>query len=70
MLTEHGMRTNNKIVEPEHVSCKTCLKEIPLSEAKVPEANDYAVHFCGLECYEKWRNQSANPVVQEGKSAQ
>ena len=38
------------------VACDVCLKEIPRSEAKVEEASDYVVHFCGLECYDKWRH--------------
>ena len=36
------------------------VKEVPLSEVIVPEAADYFVHFCGLECYEKWKTQRAN----------
>ena len=39
----------------EKVACEVCMKEIPRSEAKVEEAADYVVHFCGLECYEKWQ---------------
>ena len=34
-----------------------CLKEIPRSEAKSPEAQDYLIYFCGLDCYDRW-NQS------------
>lgn len=44
--------------EDELVSCDVCLKEVPLSEATTPEAVDYVAHFCGLECYEKWRKES------------
>lgn len=36
------------------VPCRTCLKEIPLSEAKSAEAVDYVAHFCGLDCYDEW----------------
>lgn len=43
--------------EPTRVACSVCLKEVPLSEAFVPEASDYFAHFCGLECFEKWRHQ-------------
>jgi hypothetical protein len=43
--------------EPEHVSCDICMKEIPIDEANSFEAQDYVVHFCGLECYEKWRSK-------------
>ena len=31
------------------------MKEIPKSEAVVAEATDYVLHFCGLECYTKWK---------------
>lgn len=40
--------------DPDKVACQVCFKEIPLSEAL---ATDYALHFCGLECYAKWRKQ-------------
>ena len=40
----------------ELVECEVCLKEIPASEAKNEEASDYVLHFCGLECFDKWRN--------------
>ncbi len=55
------MSTTNKPVEDVHVSCKVCLKEVPLSEAVVPEATDYFVHFCGVECFEKWKGKRAKP---------
>jgi hypothetical protein len=58
-LKEGTMTTTNKPVDVERVACEICLKEVPLSEATVPEATDYVVHFCGLECYEKWKNQRA-----------
>ena len=37
------------------VACAVCRNEIPVSEAVVPEATDYLIHLCGLDCYEKWR---------------
>jgi hypothetical protein len=55
------MITRDKQVEVERVTCEICLKEVPITEAKVPEATDYVVHFCGLECYEKWKNQRGEP---------
>jgi hypothetical protein len=39
------------------VKCTVCLKEIPRSEAKSPEGQDYLIYFCGLDCYDRW-NQS------------
>jgi hypothetical protein len=40
------------------VACTICMKEIPLSEARSEEADDYVRHFCGLDCYAKWRDQT------------
>jgi hypothetical protein len=40
-------------VEP--VRCEVCRKEVPASEAFVPEAKDYVMYFCGLDCYENWK---------------
>lgn len=61
------MTTSDKPVEVEHVACEVCLKEVPLSEAKVAEATDYFVHFCGLECYEQWKKKGANTDEQAVK---
>ncbi len=53
------MATSDKPDDVERVACQMCLKEVPLSEATVPEARDYFVHFCGLDCYEKWKRRAA-----------
>ncbi|HKE42819.1 MAG TPA: DUF3330 domain-containing protein [Casimicrobiaceae bacterium] len=31
-----------------------CEQEVPISEALIPEAVDYVVYFCGLDCYDRW----------------
>ena len=41
----------------DSVPCNVCQHEVPTSEAVVAEATDYVVYFCGLDCYERWRNQ-------------
>jgi uncharacterized protein DUF3330 len=41
-----------------HVACAVCHHEIPLYTAAWREGSDYVVYFCGLECYDRWRNQS------------
>ena len=51
------MIPHEKSSDEEKVICEVCLKEIPVSEAKSPEAVDYFIHFCGLECYEKWKSK-------------
>lgn len=40
------------------IACEICLKEVPLSEAKTFEAEDYVAHFCGLDCYAEWKRRS------------
>lgn len=40
--------------EPK-ISCDACLKEVPRSEAKSHEGEEYVIWFCGLECYEQWK---------------
>ena len=42
------------------VPCNVCQHDVPVSEALIPEATDYVVYFCGLDCYERWRNQRGN----------
>lgn len=51
-------------VECAHVACEVCLKEVPKSEAVIPEAADYVAYFCGLECYQQWRRLSGGSAAQ------
>lgn len=48
----------------ETIHCDVCMKEIPASEAKNAEVQDYMMHFCGLECYERWSKQTATEKSQ------
>ena len=49
------MRDRVKLPDPVRVACEVCLNEIPASEAQHAEAGDYVMHFCGLGCYQVWR---------------
>jgi hypothetical protein len=40
----------------ERVACNICKKEVPQSEAVVPEVTDILIFFCGLVCYDEWKN--------------
>ena len=51
------MSEPEKPIETVKVACEVCLKEVPKSEAKVDEASDYVLYYCGLDCYEKWREE-------------
>lgn len=55
------MKKDDKPADADLVACKVCMKEVPRSEATVPEAVDYVVYFCGLDCHEKWKKQHAKP---------
>jgi hypothetical protein len=44
------------------VPCAQCLRDVPLSEARIFEAVDYVAYFCGLECYARWAGQQERPV--------
>jgi len=48
----------NDAKDTEKVKCETCLKEVPASEAHLEEAEDYVIHFCGLDCFDKWREKA------------
>lgn len=54
------MTENNKTSQNETIECEVCLKEIPKAEAKSEEATDYVIHFCGLDCYSKWKEEGKN----------
>lgn len=46
---------------PENVKpvrCGMCRKEIPSSEAVVPEAQDRLMHYCSLDCYDRWKKNA------------
>jgi hypothetical protein len=59
------MNTNETTPASGKVACTVCMKEVPLTEVIVPEAIDYVAHFCGVECYDKWRKQAGNPYTQD-----
>jgi len=50
--------------EPVYVACKVCLEEIPKSVSASHEANEYAQHFCGIECYTIWKEEQ-EPVTDQ-----
>lgn len=41
-------------------SCKECCAEIASSSGYgiSAEVDEYVYHFCGQECYEKWKNRT------------
>jgi len=51
------MNAKPKPTNPVYVSCEVCLAEIPESASMTSEAEDYTQHFCGIECYNQWRDK-------------
>ena len=47
-----------RAIVPERVPCRICQHDIPSDEALGFEATDYVVYFCGLDCYQQWREQT------------
>lgn len=54
------MADENRPTSEDKVACEVCLKEVPISEAKNSEAQDYVFHFCGIDCFSKWKEQQEN----------
>jgi hypothetical protein len=50
-----AMAPERQFADAQRVACEVCLREVPRSEAVVPEASDYVAYFCGLECFAKWK---------------
>ena len=51
------MNVINDMTDETLIECSICLNEIPESEAKSPEAQDYIQHFCGIDCYKEWQDK-------------
>lgn len=51
------MQDQTNDTEINQVACEVCLKQIPSSEAASEEATDYVVYFCGLDCYQEWKDK-------------
>lgn len=50
------MEKNNPQKAPDAVlNCDICMKEIPTESEEYLETDDYVRHFCGMECYTKWK---------------
>lgn len=69
LIKEVDMAIKRDITVDPVVQCEICLAEIPSSSAKSEEASDYVMYFCGLNCYEKWKNrESATEKTTEPKA--
>lgn len=42
---------------PAHVSCEACMRQLTPGDAYRSESEDYALWFCGLSCFETWKDE-------------
>ena len=52
------MKMNEKPDNPKNepvISCEVCLKEIPPDSGEYLETDEYVQYFCGIECYNQWK---------------
>jgi len=53
------MKTECTPNEARVIDCDVCLAEIPSGGGISAEGDDYVFHFCGIACYQKWKEQGA-----------
>ena len=46
--------------------CMLCTQPVPFDEIVVPEALDYMMFFCGLACYDQWRQTAISELRRLG----
>lgn len=42
---------------PPGTRCSVCGEDIVPAEARSVELQDYMLYFCGLDCFQKWRDE-------------
>ena len=43
--------------EPKHLDCCVCLEELPDTVVNSQEVDQYVQHYCGIECYARWKQE-------------
>lgn len=61
------MGTSKKPADGEQLTCEVCMTSMAAADAITPEATDYYLHFCGLDCYGKWKSRIGNKPDQGNK---
>ncbi len=61
------MNNLKKPADGDSVTCKVCMKAMATADAITPEATDYYLHFCGLDCYAQWQSRIGRKQDQGNK---
>ncbi len=67
-FVNHWRDTTMNAYEPSSACC-VCCKEIPLDAVFTPEGEKYVEHFCGRDCYERFRARAKAAGGLDGVSA-
>ena len=62
-------KSTQKPAAPHTVECGVCMKQIPRSEAKSAEGDQYTLYFCGLDCYQKWKSDTEGRPERNGEGS-
>lgn len=46
--------------DAELINCDICMQEIPAESEEYFETDAYVRHFCGIECYKKWKDEKGS----------
>ncbi|HEC20851.1 MAG TPA: DUF3330 domain-containing protein [Gammaproteobacteria bacterium] len=68
MSDKTNLAKKPSVAEARQLACNVCLAEIPESVAMSSEGDEYTQHFCGIECYNRWREETekeASETTQE-----
>lgn len=64
-MNRHKPRKPADDPAPPKLSCRECQLEIPPDEAFISQATDYALYFCGVGCFDRWRKRAAEEISYE-----
>ena len=54
-MTEEELNRDHVVID-----CEICLSVVPKEQSEYAEVDDYVVYFCGLECYQQWKQGQSN----------
>lgn len=56
---------------PKQVSCEACMRQLIREDAYRSESEDYVLWFCGLNCFETWKDEDVggeNTKIEENET--
>jgi len=50
-------------IATQTIPCDVCLQEIPTTVNQNAEADEYVSNYCGLECYQQWKERQSKEAT-------